>query len=81
MKKKLKGKCRKCAGCNKIFEKGFIGVKKCKYYIKRTIFNSNLHTEEEEKELPFILLITFEIFVIIAFMFFIYKILILSVGG
>ncbi len=25
--KKLKGKCKKCVGCNKIFKKGFYGTK------------------------------------------------------
>ena len=73
MKKKLKGKCKKCVGCNKIFEKGFAGVKRCKYYIKKV--------EDEESFTSFIVLLIFEIFVIIAFMFFLYRILMLSVGG
>lgn len=73
MKNKLKGKCKKCVGCNKIFEKGFFGVKKCKYYIRKI--------EEEESFTSFLGFATFEIFVIIAFMFFLYRILMLSVGG
>lgn len=79
--KKLRGKCKKCVGCNKMFEKGFYGTKKCKYYVKRTIFNSNWHVEEEETKIPFIAIALFEIFIIIAFMFFLYRILILSIGG
>lgn len=79
--KKLKGKCKKCVGCNKIFEKGFYGTKKCNFYIKRTIFNSNWHVEEEESIVSFLGVVIFEIFIIIAFMFFIYRILMLSVEG
>jgi len=30
--KKLKGKCKDCLGCNKIRERGFRGVRRCKYY-------------------------------------------------
>ena len=73
MIKKLKGKCRKCVGCNKIFEKGFYGTKKCKYYTRKI--------EEGELNFPFLGLVVFEIFIIIAFMFFLYRILMLSVGG
>lgn len=71
--KKLKGKCKKCIGCNKIFEKGFSGVKKCKYYIRKI--------KEEESILSFIGFALFEIFIIIAFMFGLYKFLILNIGG
>ena len=70
--RKLKGKCKKCVGCNKIFEKGFVGVKRCKYYIRKI---------EEESALPYLILAILEIFVIIALMSFYYIILILSIGG
>ena len=73
MKNKLKGKCKKCVGCNKIFEKGFIGVKRCKYYIRKT--------EEEESFASFLGFAIFEIFVIIIFMFCLYKFLTLNIGG
>lgn len=72
MKNKLKGKCKKCVGCNKIFERNFIGTNKCKYYVKDI---------KKESILAFVLVAAFEIFVIIAFMFFIYRLLMLSVGG
>lgn len=71
--RKLKGKCRKCVGCNKIFEKGFAGVKRCKYYTRKI--------EEKESIISFLVFALFEIIIIIAFMFFIYRILMLSIGG
>lgn len=71
--KKLRGKCKKCVGCNKIFEKGFTGVKRCKYYIRKK--------EEKESIISFLVFVLFEIFIIIAFMFFLYRILMLSIGG
>lgn len=70
--RKLKGKCKKCVGCNKIFEKGFAGVKRCKYYTRKM---------EDESTLSFWEFALFEIFIIIAFMFFLYRILMLSIGG
>lgn len=63
--KKLKGKCKKCIGCNKIFENGFAGRKKCKYF--------NRKNDNKEIIIGFMLLIVLEIVITILVMFFLYN--------
>ncbi len=77
--KKLKGKCRKCVGCDKIFQKGFKGTKQCKYFIKKKI-KQDYHIRPE-KDKSFVIFALFEIFVIIIIMFGLYRFLMLSMGG
>lgn len=76
-----KKKCKKCVGCDKKFQKGFKGVNKCKYFIKKEKFKKQKYHIKEEKDKTYLLWILFELFIIIAFMYFLYRILMLCVGG